>query len=92
MPLQFSRFCLSSMSGKSGELVLKEVKEERAGVFCSLKAVCDQCGYEGCVDQPSRGKTSFREGSTLNTSLCLGAAAVGLDYNSVQRLCQVMGL
>lgn len=71
---------------------LIELEKERAGIFSSLKAYCAACGYSGYIDDAKRAGTSFREGVSLNTALCLASNVVGLDFNSLGRFCHILGL
>ena len=75
-----------------GKFKVIEVTSERSGIFCSLKAICEQCGYFGYLDSTKRQGACFREGAKLNTALCLAANVVGLDFNGMERLCHIMGL
>ena len=83
---------IHSSKCREEDFQLVELPEERSGAFVSVKAICSSCNLDIYIDDPNRSRTSFREGQTLNSSLCLAAMVGGIDFNCLARFCYIIGL
>ena len=74
-------------------LEIIEIPEQRQGHFRCLKVKCRSCSLDIFVDdEPHRSGYSFRERKLDNRRFAFGADTVGLDFEQLQFLCDILDI